>query len=160
MACPSSRPPAAYSSRPAERPKPLFQETVANLKHKVPAEAVAAYLKPVMTLHYAAGRLTFAQPLSIDGVSPDNYYISGVTAKSGVLYVLEINASRIYRLSGAELREATLGRNRQSSLRRRTLAGRPHARRLQLGRRIGEPARSRDTEGTRPHHRPAATPTK
>src|ERR1700722_17559819 len=69
-------------------PKPLFQETVDKLKHQVPPEAVAAYLKPVMKLHYAAGRLTFAQPVSIDGVSPDNYFISGVTAKSGVLYVL------------------------------------------------------------------------
>src|SRR5438067_270603 len=68
-------------------PKPLFHETVANLKHKIPAEATAAYLKPVMTLHYAAGRLTFAQAVSIDGVSPDDYFISGVTAKSGVLYV-------------------------------------------------------------------------
>jgi len=81
-------------------PKPLFQETVDKLKHQVPPEAVAAYLKPVMKLHYAAGRLTFAQPVSIDGVSPDNYFISGVTAKSGVLYVLEINTNRIYRLSG------------------------------------------------------------
>jgi hypothetical protein len=81
-------------------PKALFQETVAKLKHQVPAEAIAAYLKPVMKLKYAAGRLTFDQPLSIDGVSPDHYFISGVTAKSGVLYVLEINANRIYRLSG------------------------------------------------------------
>ena len=81
-------------------PKPLFQETVDNLKHKVPAEAVASYLKPVMQLHYAAGHLTFAQPLSIDGISPDKYFISGVTAKSGVLYVLENTTSRIYRLSG------------------------------------------------------------
>jgi hypothetical protein len=61
---------------------------------------MAAFLKPVMKLHYAAGRLTFAQPVSIDGVSPDQYFISGVTAKAGVLYVLEINANRIYRLSG------------------------------------------------------------
>src|SRR5215470_11606198 len=82
-------------------PKPLFQQSVANLKHKVPAEAQAAYLKPVMTLRYAAGRLAFAPPVSIDGVSPENYYISGVTAKSNVLYVLEINTNRIYRLSGA-----------------------------------------------------------
>jgi YVTN family beta-propeller protein len=81
-------------------PKPLFQETAANLKHKIPPEAMAALLKPVMRLHYAAGRLEFAQPLSIDGVSPDKYFISGVTAKSSVLYVLEINANRIYRLSG------------------------------------------------------------
>jgi YVTN family beta-propeller protein len=81
-------------------PKALFHETAANLKHKIPAEATAAFLKPVMTLHYAAGRLEFAKPLSIDGVSSDNYFISGVTAKSGVLYVLEINANRIYRLSG------------------------------------------------------------
>ncbi len=81
-------------------PKPGFQEAAANLKHKIPAEAMAAFLKPVMQLHYVAGRLTFAQPLSIDGVSPDKYFISGVTAKSGVLYVLEINANRIYRLSG------------------------------------------------------------
>ena len=80
-------------------PKPAFDEAVANLKHKIPAEAMAAFLKPVMKLNYAAGRLTFAKPVSIDGVSPDNYFISGVTAKAGVLYVLEINANRIYRLS-------------------------------------------------------------
>ena len=81
-------------------PKPLFQETAANLKHKIPAEATASFLKPVMALRYASGRLAFAQPVSIDGVSPNNYFISGVTAKSGVLYVLEVNANRIYRLSG------------------------------------------------------------
>jgi len=81
-------------------PKPAFDEAVAKLRHKIPAEAMAAFLKPVMKLNYAAGRLTFAQPVSIDGVSPDQYFISGVTAKAGVLYVLEINANRIYRLSG------------------------------------------------------------
>src|SRR5579859_696194 len=81
-------------------PKALFHEVAANLKHKIPAAATAAFLKPVMKLHYASGRLAFAQPVSIDGVSPDNYFISGVTAKSGILYVLEINANRIYRLSG------------------------------------------------------------
>src|ERR1035438_7189466 len=43
-------------------PKPAFDEAVANLKHKIPAEAMAAFLKPVMKLHYAAGRLAFAQP--------------------------------------------------------------------------------------------------
>jgi YVTN family beta-propeller protein len=80
-------------------PKPAFDEAVANLKHKIPAEAMAAFLKPVMKLNYADGRLTFAEPVSIDGVSPDQYFISGVTAKAGVLYVLEINANRIYRLS-------------------------------------------------------------
>src|SRR6202030_2819488 len=38
--------------------------------------------------------------LSIDGVSPDKYFISGVTAKSGVLSALEVNANRICRVSG------------------------------------------------------------
>lgn len=80
-------------------PKPGFQEAIAHLKHKVPAEAVASYLKPVMKLQYAAGRLSFAPPVSIDGVSAESYFISGVTARAGVLYVLEINANRIYRLS-------------------------------------------------------------
>src|SRR3569623_717091 len=51
-------------------------------------------------MHYEGGKVTLQQPLTIDGVHPDNYYISGVTAAKGVLYVLEINASKIFRLSG------------------------------------------------------------
>ncbi len=36
-----------------------------------------------------------------EGVDADDYFISGVTAKSGALYVLEIDANKILRLSGA-----------------------------------------------------------
>ncbi|MGH9663788.1 MAG: bifunctional YncE family protein/alkaline phosphatase family protein, partial [Bryobacteraceae bacterium] len=61
---------------------------------------MADYLKPVLRLHYAGGRLAFEPALSIAGMSEQNYFVSGVTVRSGVLYVLEINTNRIYRLSG------------------------------------------------------------
>jgi YVTN family beta-propeller protein len=81
-------------------PREGFEEHAADLKHPVPAESLAGALKPIRQLRYAAGRLTLEQPLSIEGVSPDNYFISAVAAKPGVLYALEINLNRIYRLSG------------------------------------------------------------
>lgn len=82
-------------------PKAGFEKAAAQLKHQIAPEVMASVLKPVLRLHYAGGRLAFEEPVSIQGMLPDNYFISGVTAKAGVLYVLEINANKIYRLSGA-----------------------------------------------------------
>jgi YVTN family beta-propeller protein len=81
-------------------PKKNYQETVAALKHKIPPEIMALVGKPVLRLHYENGRLSLQPPVPIQGVSADNYYISGVTVRAGTLYVLEINASKIFRLSG------------------------------------------------------------
>ena len=56
--------------------------------------------KPVLRLHYQGGRLSLQEPVSIDGVSAKKYFISGVTVHGNVLYVLEIDQSKIFRLSG------------------------------------------------------------
>jgi YVTN family beta-propeller protein len=81
-------------------PKPGYERDAGNLKRKLSPEVMAMVGKPVLRMHYEGGRLTLQQPLTIDGVRAESYYISGVTAKAGVLYVLEINASKIFRLSG------------------------------------------------------------
>ena len=81
-------------------PKKDWSETAAALKHKISPEVMALVGKPVLRLHYENGRLSLQAPVPIQGVSEDSYYISGVTVKAGTLYVLEINASKIFRLSG------------------------------------------------------------
>ncbi len=81
-------------------PKKGWEQAAAGLRHKIAPEVLAMVGKPVLRMHYDKGRLSLQPPLSIQGVSEDNYYISGVTVKGGVLYVLEINASKIFRLSG------------------------------------------------------------
>jgi len=81
-------------------PKKGYEADEEKLKRKLSPEVKAMVGKPVLRMHYEGGRLSLQQPLSIEGVHPDSYYISGVTARSGVLYVLEINSSKIYRLSG------------------------------------------------------------
>ena len=81
-------------------PKKGYEGDVAKLKHKIPPEVMALVGKPVLRLHYGNGRLSLQPPVPINGVSESNYYISGVTVKAGVLYVLEINASMVFRLSG------------------------------------------------------------
>lgn len=83
-------------------PKKGYEEAAAALKHKIPAEAMGMIGSPVLRAHYANGRLNMQPPVAIKGVSADAYYISGVTVKSGVLYVLEINQSKIFRLSGKD----------------------------------------------------------
>jgi YVTN family beta-propeller protein len=83
-------------------PKKGWEDAAAQLKHKIPAEAMEMIGKPVLRVHYANGRLSMQPPVEIKGVSPEAYYISGVTVKSGALYVLEINESKIFRLSGKE----------------------------------------------------------
>jgi YVTN family beta-propeller protein len=84
-------------------PKAGYKESAAQLKHHIAPEVMDSVLHPVLRLHYAAGKLSFQQPVSIEGVKEDSYYISGVTYKAGILYVLEINASKIFRLSGKDL---------------------------------------------------------
>ncbi len=81
-------------------PKPGYEKGAAALKHKIAPEVMALVGKPVLRLHYSAGRLTLQPPVPIEGVSESSYFISGVTARNGVLYVLEINANKVFRLSG------------------------------------------------------------
>lgn len=88
-------------------PKKGYEAFAAQLKHKLAPEVMADYLKPVLRLRYADGRLSFEPALSISGVSEQNYFISGVTVRSGVLYVLEINKNCIYRLSGNNFTDQT-----------------------------------------------------
>ena len=67
--------------------------------------------KPVLRMHYEGGRLTAMNPLSIAGMSEETRFISGVTAGAGgSVYVLDINANLIYRLSGANYAQQIHGR--------------------------------------------------
>ena len=88
-------------------PKKGYEEGAAGLKHKIAPEVMALIGKPVLRLHYAGGRLTLQPPVPIQGVSEDSYFISGVTAKAGTLYVLEINANKVFRLSGPDFAKQT-----------------------------------------------------
>ena len=62
-------------------PKKGYEETAAELKHKIAPEVMAMVGKPVLRLHYEKGRLNLQRPLPIDGVSPKSYFISGVTVQ-------------------------------------------------------------------------------
>ena len=84
-------------------PKAGYEASARDLKHKIAPEVMDLVGKPVLRLHYEGGRLTLAPPVSLDGVSADHYFVSGVTARAGVLYVLEIDQSKIFRLSGPNL---------------------------------------------------------
>jgi YVTN family beta-propeller protein len=88
-------------------PKPGYEESAAGLKHKISPEVMALVGKPVLRLHYENGRLNLQPPVPVQGVSEKGYFISGVTVNRGVLYVLEINASKIFRLSGKDLATQT-----------------------------------------------------
>jgi len=83
-------------------PKPGYEEGAAALKHKLSPEVMALVGKPVLRMHYENGRVALQAPVSIEGVTADNYFISGLTAKGGDLYVLEINANKIFKLTGPD----------------------------------------------------------
>ena len=85
-------------------PREGFEVHAADLKHPIPADAMAGVLKPVRRIRYTSGHLAFAEPVSIAGVLPENYFISGVASREGVLWALEINRNRIYRLSGRDFK--------------------------------------------------------
>ena len=71
-------------------------------KRKLAPEILDGLHKPVLRLHYEGGRLSAMTPLSITGMSDQQRFISGVTTGAGgSVYVLDINADLIYRLSGA-----------------------------------------------------------
>ncbi len=84
-------------------PKKGYEDAAAALKHKIAPEVMALVGKPVLRMHYENGRLSLQPPVSIAAIPENSYYISGVTVRRGVLYVLEINASKIFRLSGTSL---------------------------------------------------------
>jgi len=90
-------------------PRKGFEEGAATLKHKIAPEVIALVGKPVLRMQYEGGRLALGAPIAIEGVHPDNYFISGVTAKAGALYVLEINANKIFRLTGPNYDRQTIG---------------------------------------------------
>ena len=70
-------------------------------KPGLPAGIMEGLHQPVLRLHYAEGKLSPMAPLAIQGL-PEARFISGVTLGSdGSLFVLDINADRVYRLSGA-----------------------------------------------------------
>jgi YVTN family beta-propeller protein len=76
-----------------------------------PQEITDSLTKPVLRLHYANGKLTALAPLSIEGMVEKKRFISGVAAAAGgVLYVLDINADTIYRLSGPKYDKQASGR--------------------------------------------------
>src|SRR5262249_43429599 len=70
-------------------------------KHSIAPEIRDGLHKPVLRLHYEGGQLTPTTPVTIEGMPEEKRFISGVTAgPAGSIYVLDINANRIYRLSG------------------------------------------------------------
>ncbi len=77
-----------------------FAETAA--KRGLPPEMMDGLHKPLLRLGYEGGKLSARTPLSMDGLTEAKRFISGVTSgPDGALYVLDINASTIFRLTGA-----------------------------------------------------------
>jgi YVTN family beta-propeller protein len=77
-------------------------------KSKLSPEMQDGLNKPVLRLHYEGGRVSPMTPLAISGMSEEKRFISGVTAGAGgSVYVLDINADTIYKLSGPNYSKQT-----------------------------------------------------
>jgi YVTN family beta-propeller protein len=80
-------------------------------RFKLAPEIVDGLHKPVLRLHYQGGQLSAMTPLAIAGMSERSRFISGVTAgPGGSVYVLDINANIVYRLSGANYEQQIHGK--------------------------------------------------
>jgi YVTN family beta-propeller protein len=91
---------------------PGFQSE--HVKRQLAPEITDGLHKPVLRLHYEGGKLSAMTALTIAGLSEESRFISGLTAgPGGSVYVLDINASLIYRLSGPNYEKQIHGKTGQ-----------------------------------------------